>query len=125
MSRTFLPYYISRAILSAIFSWLVFGLSWIAFLFSIIIFGLFLLYLHSGWFKVDPKNPLLPLRRDDHGQSVQRKAILIAIVVGFLTYLSLSQLTSALGLGLSSGSIALAVATIAYFASQFVLFIKA
>jgi hypothetical protein len=125
MKREFLPYYISRAVLSGLFSLLVFGFSWKALLFSIVLFGGFLLYLHSGWFSVDSKNPLFPLRRDSLGQLVQRKALVISIVAGILTYFSLSYLAGEFGLILLAGNIAFAVATIAYFASQFVFFIRA
>jgi hypothetical protein len=125
MKREFLPYYISRAVLSGLFSLLVFGFSWKALLFSIVLFGGFLLYLHSGWFSVDSKNPLFPLRRDSLGLLIQRKALVISIVAGLLTYFSLSYLAGAFDLVLLSGNIAFAVAIIAYFASQFVIFIRA
>jgi hypothetical protein len=125
MKKEFLSYYISRAVLSSLFSLLVFGFSWKALLFSIVLFGGFLLYLHSGWFSVDSKNPLFPLRRDSLGLLVQRKALVISIVAGLLTYFSLSYLAGAFDLVLLSGNIAFAVAIIAYFASQFVFFIRA
>jgi hypothetical protein len=125
MKKEFLPYYISRAVLSLLFSLLVFGFSWKALLLSIFLFGGFLLYLHSGWFSVDSKNPLFPLRRDSLGLLVQRKALVISIVAGLLTYFSLSYLAGAFDLVLLSGNIAFAVAIIAYFASQFVFFIRA
>ena len=70
MKREYLPYYISRAVISLLFSLLVFGFSWKALLLSAILFGLFLLYLHSGWFSVDLKNPLFPLRCDSRGQMI-------------------------------------------------------
>jgi hypothetical protein len=125
MKREFLPYYISRAILSSLFALLIFGFTWKALLFLMILFGFFLLYLHSGWFRVDLSNPLLPLRRDSHAQSIQRKALIVSIGVGLLTYISLPYLSNALGMVTISGNIALGTATIAYFASQFMLFVKA
>lgn len=57
MKKEFLPYYVSRAILSTAFSILVAGFSWNAALLATVFFGLFLLYLHSGWFSVDLGNP--------------------------------------------------------------------
>ena len=125
MKKKFLPYYISRAVLSLLFSLLAFGFSCEALLLSIFLFGGFLLYLHSGWFSVDSKNPLFPLRRDSLGLLVQRKALVISIVAGLLTYFSLSYLAGAFNLILLSGNIAFAAAIIAYFASQFIFFIKA
>jgi hypothetical protein len=125
MKKEFVPYYISRAVLSLLFSLLVFGFNWKALLLSIFLFGGFLLYLHSGWFNVNSKNPLFPLRRDSLGLLVQRKALVISIVAGLLTYFSLSYLAGAFGLVLLSANIAFAVAVIAYFASQFIFFIKA
>lgn len=125
MKREYLPYYTSRAVISLLFSLLVFGFSWEALLLSAILFGLFLLYLHSGWFSVDSKNPLFPLRRDSRGLMIQRKALIISIMTGLLTYFLLTYLSSFLNLALISGSIAFGFAIMTYFASQFVLFIRA
>ena len=125
MKREYLPYYISRAILSILFSILVFGLDWKALILSAVFFGLFLLYLHSGWFSVDSKNPLFPLRRDSRGILIQRKALIISIIAGLLAYFTLNYVSTDFDLTLVSGSVAFAVAVLAYFASQFFLFIKA
>jgi len=121
MKREFLPYYISRLILSSVFSVLVLGFNWKALILTLVFFGLFLLYLHSGWFRVDLTHPILPLRRDSRGELIQRKALILAIIVGFSLYL----LSNGFGFALISGNIAIAIAIIAYFASQFVLFLKA
>jgi hypothetical protein len=125
MKKEFLPYYISRAILSIVFSILTMGLSWKAIALAILFFGLFLLYLHSGWFTIDLTNPLAPLRRDLHGQLVQRRALIISVVVGVSLYLFSMGLSSYLGLVLISGQLALCIAIITYFAAQFILFAKA
>ena len=125
MKREFLPYYVSRFILSSIFGILMLGINWKALILTLVFFGLFLLYLHSGWFSVDLTNPLLPLRRDSRGQLIQRRALIILIVVGVFTYFSLRQLSNIFGLSFISGNIAFAIAIIAYFTSQFLLFIKA
>ena len=124
MKKEFLPYYISRAILSAAFAVLVMGLTWKAGLLAGIFFGLFLLYIHSGWFTIDLSNPWFPLRRDTHGQQIQRKALIFSIVVSLLVYLASIQLPSQLGLSLISGNLALALGVITYFIAQFVLFAK-
>jgi hypothetical protein len=125
MKKEFLPYYISRALLSIFFSILVMGLSWKAVLLAILFFGGFLLYLHSGWFSIDLKNPLAPLRRDLHGQLIQRKALIISVVLSVLLYLISFELSSYLGLVLISGHVAFSIGTIVYFATQFILFTKA
>ena len=97
MKKEFLPYYISRFILSTVFSILVWGFTWTAALMTIVFFGLFLLYLHSGWFSIDLSTPLYPLRRDSHGQTVQRKALIFAVVLGLLLYTFAVPLSSFLG----------------------------
>jgi uncharacterized membrane protein len=125
MKKEFLPYYISRAILSATFALLIMGFSWKAVLMTVVFFGLFLLYLHSGWFSIDLRNPLMPLRRDSQGQLIQRKALIISVVVSLLIYLTSLQLSSYLGLSLISGSVAFSIGVITYFIAQFVLFAKA
>jgi hypothetical protein len=125
MNKQFAPYYISRAILSSILAILSMGFNWKALLLAALFFGFFLFYLHSGWFRIDSENTLLPLRRDSRGQLIQRKALIIAIIVGLITYFSLDQLSSWFGLDLISGSIAFAIAIVAYFTTQFVLFSKA
>ncbi len=124
MKKEFLPYYISRAILSLVFALLVMGIHWKAMLFAIILFGLFLLYLHSGWFSIDRRTPLTPLRRDPRGQEIQRKALIASVVVGTLIYLLTPLLTGIIGFPLS-GNIALSVGIFTYFATQFVLFVRA
>jgi len=125
MKKEFFPYYISRAILSAVFAVILMGFSWKAVLLTLVLFGLFLLYLHSGWFSIDLRTPLTPLRRDTQGQLIQRKALITSIVVSLLIYLSSLQLSSQLGLSLTSGSVALAIGVITYFIAQFVLFARA
>src|SRR3990170_1226818 len=101
MKKEYLPYYISRALLSFIFSILVMGFTWKAIVFATVLFGLFLLYLHSGWFSIDLKYPLAPLRRDTRGQEIQREALIFSVVVGTLAYLSSAQLSGLVGLSLS------------------------
>lgn len=124
MKQQFLPYYISRAALSAALAIFMAGFNWKAILTTLVFFGFFLLYLHSGWFEVNTDNPLFPLRRDSRGQLIQRNALIIAIVLGLLTYLSLSLVSNNLALESVSGNISLAFATIAYFVTQFMLLAK-
>jgi len=124
MKKEFLPYYISRAILSLVFAILVLGIHWKAVLFAIIFFGLFLLYLHSGWFSIDLRTPLTPLRRDHRGQEIQRKALIASVIVGTLIYLITPHMIGIVGISIS-GNIALSIGIITYFATQFVLFVRA
>jgi hypothetical protein len=83
-------------------------------------FGLFLLYLHSGWFKIDVEKPLMPLRRDTRGQDIQRKALIAAVVTGMVIYLSSTLLPELIGIS-TAGNIALAIAILTYFLTQFIL----
>jgi hypothetical protein len=116
MKKEFLPYYISRFILSVVFSILVWHFTWTAAVMTFVFFGLFLLYLHSGWFSIDLSTPLYPLRRDSHGQAIQRKALIVAVVLGLLLYTFASSLIS--------GQIALSISIVVYFVTQFTFFIK-
>jgi hypothetical protein len=123
MKKEFLPFYISRAILSAAFAILVMGVNGMAVLLAGMFFGLFLLYLHSGWFQVDLRYPFTPLRRDQHGREIQRKALIASVVVGLLVSLIHPYLAGFTGLSLS-GNIALMMGIITYFATQFFLFVR-
>ena len=125
MKREFIPYYLSRAALSAIFAILVMGFTWKAVLAAIFLFGLFLLYLHSGWFQIDPSHPLTPLRRDERGRQIQRNALIAAITVGLLIYLIGSQASHLFGWSLVAGPLALSLAIITYFIAQFILLARA
>jgi hypothetical protein len=125
MKKEYLPYYISRFVLSVVFSILVWHFSWMAALMTVVFFGLFLLYLHSGWFSLDLGTPLFPLRRDAHGQMVQRKALIVSIVFSLLLYTVSIPLSGLLGIPTISGSIALSIGIITYFIAQFTFFIKA
>lgn len=125
MKREFIPYYLSRAALSAIFAILVMGFTWKTIVVAIVLFGLFLLYLHSGWFQIDPSRPLTPLRRDERGRQIQRNALIAAIIVGVLIYLIGTQAANLFGWSLVAGPLALAFAIMAYFITQLILFARA
>jgi len=124
MKKEFMPYYISRVILSAIFAILVMGFNWKALLLGAGFFGFFLLYLHSGWYRIDLKNPYFPIHRDSHGQQIQRKALIAAVTVGLVIYLILSQISGLVETA-PSGSIALSIGVLVYFVTQFILFSRA
>ncbi len=121
MKKEFTPYYLSRAILSAAFALLVFGFTWKAILFGLVVFGGFLLYLHSGWFQVDGSRPLTPLRRDERGRQAQRGALIAAVIVGLAVYLLFGPAVGLIEGAAVSGSMALALGILAYFIVQFFL----
>ncbi len=125
MRKEFIPFYLSRAALSAIFAVLVLGLSWKAILLAIALFGGFLLYLHSGWFHVDPSHRLTPIRRDERARQIQRKALIAAVAMGLLIYGILTQASDLLDLSLVAGPLALSIGVITYFVTQFVLLARA
>jgi hypothetical protein len=125
MKKQFLPYYLSRSAFSCIFALYVFGATWGSMLFAFVLFGLFLLYFHSGWFSIDYTNPYFPLRRDHRGILIQRKALLVAVVAGILTHLVCASGFCSVNLATGSGSIALSLGILAYFITQILLFVKA
>lgn len=125
MKKEFLPYYISRAALSVVFGMLVFGFSWRALLFAAIAFLLFLLYLHSGWFQIDQHSPWFPVRRDERAQQVQRKALIAAIMTGVVSYAILSLINQWYAFPAISSSLAISLAILAYFLTQFILLARA
>ncbi|RPJ23686.1 MAG: hypothetical protein EHM33_20165 [Chloroflexi bacterium] len=124
MKKEFLPYYISRFILSIVISILVWHFTWMAALLTFVFFGLFLLYLHSGWFSIDLSTPLYPLRLDSHGREVQRKALIFAVTLSLLLYTFAVPLSNFIGIPLISGHTARSVGIITYFLTQFTLYIK-
>jgi hypothetical protein len=119
--RTFWPYYVSRAILSALFSIMAVGIHWLALPVAVTVFAGFILYLHSGWFRVVPSTPLFPLRRDDRGREIQRKALIAGIVLAAVGI----TLSRALPVFSPVLPLAFALALVGYFATQFYLFVKA
>ncbi len=124
MKKEYLPYYISRLVISAVFALLVFGFDWKALVFTAAIFCLFLLYLHSGWFNLDPSNPLFPIRRDDRGTQIQRKALLAAISCGILLFGFMQIITLPFVPPQVYGQLALALGIVIYFSTQFYLLAK-
>ncbi len=124
MKKEYIPYYLSRAIFSAVFSLFVLGINWQAGFLAAVFFGLFLLYLHSGWFQIDMSTALVPLRRDSHGNLIQRKALIASVVVGLTIYLISTQLSGTLFQFVTFGNIGFPAAVVTYFLVQFVLFAR-
>ena len=124
MKRQFLPYYLSRAALSLLFSFLVLGFTWKAAALAACFFAFFLVYLHSGWFQVDASRPLSPLRRDERGREIQRKALIAAVVSGVAIFVILTAIPFGTPLPLAPGPLAFALSALVYFATQFALFAR-
>jgi hypothetical protein len=121
MMTRFRPYYLSRALLSIAMALVVFGFTWTAGLMAAVVFGLFLLYLHSGWFVVDPGRPLFPLRRDERARQAQRKSLIAAIAIVAATAL----LSAAGAFGAIPGGpiapLAIPLGIVVYFVTQFIM----
>lgn len=124
MKREFIPYYVSRAALSLALAFLVFGFSWKALLLAALFLGFFILYLHSGWFQVDTAHPFWPLRRDDRGREVQRKALIAALVSGVALFVILAADPFGVSGQLAAGPLAMVLGACVYFAVQFYLFAR-
>lgn len=125
MRRDLLPYYLSRAALSIMFPILVGGISWSAALIALALFTMFILYAHSGWFRVDTSHPLTPIRRDERALLVQRKALIAAIAVAFVVYFASIYAPSSLAPILMNGRLVPALSVLTYFFTQFLLLARA
>lgn len=124
MKRQFIPYYLSRAALSLALAVVVLGLTWKAAVLAACFFAFFLVYLHSGWFEVDPSRPWFPLRRDERGREIQRKALIAALVSGVIIFVLLTAIPISASLALAAGPLAVAFGACVYFATQFALFAR-
>jgi hypothetical protein len=128
MKRELVPYYISRAILSAglgAFFVLIGRWTWYAALcMGILMFGLFLWYAHSGSYLIDPSTPLTPLRRDARGKDIRNRALVIAVAVGGVGYVLLSLLELVLPSPPELGGLAIFMGVIVYFAASIWLFAR-
>jgi len=126
MNRVLIPYYVSRAFLSVFFGYLVStsaGLMTGGVLGGLTFLG-FLWYAHSGRYLIDYSTPLFPLRRDDRGNSIRDRAVVVSVTVGGLSYLALSILAHLLSINLSLGWLAIALGVVCYFLVSNWLFLK-
>ena len=124
MNRRFIPYYVSRAVLSLALAFLVLGFTWKALLLGAGFLCLFVLYLHSGWFQIDASRPLFPLRRDERGREVQRRALIAALTSGAGLFLILAADPFGVFGQVAAGPLAMALGACVYFAVQFYLFAR-
>lgn len=117
MNRALIPYYFSRGFLSAVFGYLV--STGVGLVTGVVLGGLtflgFLWYAHSGRYLIDYSTPLFPLRRDDRGNAIRNRAVVVAVTVGGLSYPALCFLARLLSINLSPGGLAVALGVVCYF----------
>jgi hypothetical protein len=124
MKTKFIPYYVSRVALSLAMAFLVFGLAWKALVLAAFFMGFFVLYLHSGWFQIDPARPFWPLQRDDRGREIQRKALIASAASGVGLFVILAADPFGVFGQLAAGPLAMVLGVCVYFAVQFFLFAR-
>jgi hypothetical protein len=127
MRRELIPYYASRTVLSALIGLLLAlgGMSWWASaLTGLLTFTGFLWYARSGRYLIDPSNPLIPLRRDDRGKAIRDRAVVVAVVVGGISYGILTLLGMVWALPPNVGAWALLTGIAAYFITSNWLYVK-
>ncbi len=122
-NKKLLPYYLSRALIAALLGWLIgasSGLVIMGIIIGLLTFAGFLYYLHSGRFIVDEKHPLTPLRRDERAESIRNKALVAAVVVGALAYITIIFLNRTISFEIPT-SLALVAGVAAYFVYSIVM----
>jgi hypothetical protein len=119
MKRVLIPYYVSRAVLSALLG-AAFVLGgqpwWLGVLMAAVLFAGFLWYAHSGRYAIDPSTPLTPLRRDERGNAIRDRAVVWAVVVGGVLFAALSLAGTVFQVTIAAGSLAMLSGVITYFA---------
>jgi hypothetical protein len=126
MKRKLLPYYLSRALLAGLLGYAIStgaGI-WLGIIIGLVVFAGFVGYAHSGWFLVDSRNPLFPLRRDARGKAIRDRAIVLAVGIGGLAYFILSVISMVTPLQPQAGSLSLTLGALSYFFISFWLFIR-
>jgi len=121
MKREWLPYYISRGVLSAILTGvLILGGSevWLSLLMGVLVFAGFLWYAHHGPYLVDLSQPLAPLRRDTRGEFIRDRAVVTAVVAGGLAYFVLWLLRLFFPLPQDLGALAMTIGVLVYFVAS-------
>ncbi|HLC03651.1 MAG TPA: hypothetical protein VJK02_11485 [Anaerolineales bacterium] len=126
MNRALIPFYVSRALLSALFGYLIStgaGITLGALMGALTFVG-FLWYAHSGRYLVDTSSPLFPLRRDARGNAIRDRSVVVSLALAGLSYAVLAILSRALPLQPSIGWLAIIVGVVTYFALSNWLFIR-
>ena len=126
MNRALIPYYASRALLSALLGYVISSAAGAlaGAILGLVTFLGFLWYAHSGRYLVDTSSPLFPLRRDDRGSAIRDRSVVVAVTIAGLTYAVLSVLSALLQLQAPIGWLAIAVGVVSYFAASNWLFLK-
>ena len=126
MKRELIPYYVSRAFLSALLGLLISSGNgtWMGVLLGLAVYVGFIWYAHSGRYLVDTTNPLFPLRRDARGMAIRDRAVVISVGIGGFAYLGLSIASHIFSMSAPIGSWAFALGVVAYFVITNLLFIK-
>lgn len=123
MSVNYIPYYMSRAAITGLFCFGNMGFTLQATIWFLAIFGLFVFYLHSGWFPADPSRPFFPLTRDAFALEVQRKALILAVAASLMFNLLLKLFPWLLSYYPWLNINILGLGVIVYFLAQFYQFI--
>jgi hypothetical protein len=126
MNRALIPYYVSRAILSALFGYVIStgaGATLGASMGALTFVG-FLWYAHNGRYLIDTSTPLFPLRRDDRGSAIRDRAVVTSVAIAGVTYAALGLLSRGLPIPLSIGWLAIVVGVVSYFVVSNWLFMK-
>jgi hypothetical protein len=112
MNRALIPYYVSRAILSALFGYVIStgaGVTLGASMGALTFVG-FLWYAHNG--------------RDDRGSAIRDRAVVTSVAIAGVTYAALGLLSRGLPIPLSIGWLAIVVGVVSYFVVSNWLFMK-
>lgn len=120
MNRNLIPYYVSRALLSAVFGWFLslnLGL-WAGLLIGLAIYAYFIWQALSGRYLVNPSSPLFPFRRDDRSSAVRDKAVVVSVAIAGVIFFAASMAASFLPIGNQAGLIALVIGVITYFVTS-------
>jgi len=120
MNRNLIPYYVSRALLSAVFGWF-FSINlglWIGILIGVAIYAYFLWQAHSGRYLVDPSSPLFPFRRDNRSRVIRDKAVVVSVAIAGVIFFVASIAASFLPIGNQVGLIALVIGVVIYFVAS-------
>ena len=117
MQRELIPYYLTRGALAALLGWLIAkdsGNLWFGLGVGLLIFFASLWYAHSGWYLVNPENPLFPLSRDDRGKHIRNVSAAAGLAVAGLVYLVLRLTGLAAPLPVDAAGLAFSAGILAY-----------
>lgn len=88
---------------------------------GLLVFAVFLYYLHSARYLVDASHPFFPLRRDERSTAIRNHALIIAVEV-FAVFYVLDAVAPLVGFKITVlKNVAPALAVAAYFVASLVL----